>query len=453
MIDHCPFTLPAKYIEAFENDPQLNFESKVNLKTAEQVTETRTAQLYGNLTSYPTTIETTRKSKPKLHDPIGFIQIRKNLNKGKYVYISINLQYVFNGLKDNSRQFTISQVIHTINNLLVKRFYNFDKNEAKLYPPEFGVNLPVDFDPDLLLINSIMHNYTQFNVEIDSNKTFYKAKHSNKNFKLYNKGKQYHLSECNLLRIENDYTRMVALEKAQIKTLNDLTDIKKLQVLAEMLVSDLKKLVVFDWKINPDKLPLKTQLKLFKGKDYQFWAKYTNSNSKTSALKRYKKLMVDVAGRNIVNDLAEQLENHIKSLFDVNVDCTGINALPICENPCKTISVEIDEISELATDTNYHHTETDCTEKKLLISVQNDFETTIINQTWSVDEMEQYFENATLPDGPIRLSACETITAPKLFLESHFATVKAKAGNKYFQSDIKRLQLLRSILERYHAVN
>jgi hypothetical protein len=49
-------------------------------------------------------------------------------------------------------------------------------------------------------------------------------------------------------------------------------------------------------------------------------------------------------------------------------------------------------------------------------------------QNWSNDiaELENYFASIELPTQPVKLNRCSTITDCSLFIESHFATVKAK---------------------------
>jgi len=69
-------------------------------------------------------------------------------------------------------------------------------------------------------------------------------------------------------------------------------------------------------------------------------------------------------------------------------------------------------------------------------------------QNWSDDvaELENYFAGITLPTQPINLTAWEKIENVPLFIESHFATVKANNGNRTFLPYLNRLQELKQIL-------
>jgi hypothetical protein len=69
-------------------------------------------------------------------------------------------------------------------------------------------------------------------------------------------------------------------------------------------------------------------------------------------------------------------------------------------------------------------------------------------QNWNNDiaELESYFSGIAQPTQPVRLNGCNTITDCSLFLESHFATVKAHNGKQTFIPYLHRLQDLKQVL-------
>jgi len=69
-------------------------------------------------------------------------------------------------------------------------------------------------------------------------------------------------------------------------------------------------------------------------------------------------------------------------------------------------------------------------------------------QSWSNDiaELETYFANINLPDQPVILNQCSTITNTSLFIENHFAIIKANNGNKRYLPYLNRLEDLKQIL-------
>jgi len=69
-------------------------------------------------------------------------------------------------------------------------------------------------------------------------------------------------------------------------------------------------------------------------------------------------------------------------------------------------------------------------------------------QNWNNDiaELENYFASIELPTQPVKLNRCSTITDCSLFIESHFATVKANNGKRTFLPYLNRLQELKQVL-------
>ena len=69
-------------------------------------------------------------------------------------------------------------------------------------------------------------------------------------------------------------------------------------------------------------------------------------------------------------------------------------------------------------------------------------------ENWEQDitELESYFAGITLPTQPVKLNRCSTITDCSLFIESHFATVKANNGKRTFLPYLNRLQELKQVL-------
>ena len=69
-------------------------------------------------------------------------------------------------------------------------------------------------------------------------------------------------------------------------------------------------------------------------------------------------------------------------------------------------------------------------------------------ESWEQDitELENYFAGIALPTQPVKLNRCSTITNCSLFIESHFATVKANNGKRTFLPYINRLRELKNIV-------
>lgn len=63
-----------------------------------------------------------------------------------------------------------------------------------------------------------------------------------------------------------------------------------------------------------------------------------------------------------------------------------------------------------------------------------------------ITELENYFSGIELPTGCVKLNPFSTITDLPVFIESHFATVKANNGNTIFLPHLDRLQELKQVL-------
>lgn len=69
-------------------------------------------------------------------------------------------------------------------------------------------------------------------------------------------------------------------------------------------------------------------------------------------------------------------------------------------------------------------------------------------ESWEQDitELESYFAGIAVPTQPVKLNPYSTITICSLFIESHFATVKANNGKRTFLPYLNRLQELKQVL-------
>jgi hypothetical protein len=75
-------------------------------------------------------------------------------------------------------------------------------------------------------------------------------------------------------------------------------------------------------------------------------------------------------------------------------------------------------------------------------------------ESWEQDiaELENYFAGITLPTHPVKLNKCSTITNCSLFIESHFATVKANNGKRSFLPNLNRLRELKLVLTHIELI-
>jgi hypothetical protein len=65
---------------------------------------------------------------------------------------------------------------------------------------------------------------------------------------------------------------------------------------------------------------------------------------------------------------------------------------------------------------------------------------------WNIEELETFFNSATIPTQPIRLNQCCVVNNPSLFISGHLATVKHNNGKRTFLPYLNRLERFREIL-------
>ena len=70
------------------------------------------------------------------------------------------------------------------------------------------------------------------------------------------------------------------------------------------------------------------------------------------------------------------------------------------------------------------------------------------NWNSEIKELKVFFSETQLPTASIKLNQCSTILNTTLFIESHFATVKANNGNRTFLPYLNRLQELKQVLTK-----
>ena len=74
------------------------------------------------------------------------------------------------------------------------------------------------------------------------------------------------------------------------------------------------------------------------------------------------------------------------------------------------------------------------------------------NRDKDITELENYFTGIELPTQPVNLKPGNTIINVSLFIESHFATVKANNGKRTFLPYIARLLELKEMLTRLNIM-
>lgn len=207
----------------------------------------------------------------------------------RYVLIITGSLHKYYQNNTNWQRFTARDVKQAIKKLCFE--LHLDPTRCKLQNLEFGLNLPVAFDPKYFInSNLLMYSVAQFMpYPVDKNGISIGcvAQLSQYSVKVYNKGQQYNISR-HIIRIELKYKKMQRLEPLGIVMLSDLMENSNLKKLADRITQAWEKVLCIEDSINLLVLPIpESQKKLLQlGNLSSFWINLHSSNPKRYFKKR-----------------------------------------------------------------------------------------------------------------------------------------------------------------------
>lgn len=194
----------------------------------------------------------------------------KFIDKGSIIEITGSLQKFKNEGKHNYDDFTFEEIWVTIN--ILQNELNIDINHARLTNVEIGINLTLDYDPDIFLRSLVMHRGKKFTFQQNWNMQYRECIHYQFFIKIYNKGLQYQLNKY-VLRIEIKYRKMEKPNSIGIHNISDLLDVTKIKKLKDELLKIYDDILIGDYNLAPNSLSSKDQLLFEKGHNPDFWDK------------------------------------------------------------------------------------------------------------------------------------------------------------------------------------
>lgn len=138
---------------------------------------------------------------------------------------------------------------------------------------EFGVNITPIIDANRIIDNLFFYKSTEFCRRTFNNSNYKEAKLNDKYIKVYNKGKQYNLTE-DILRIEIKQMRWGYYRSKGITTIEDFIGVDK-QIFVDNLLNTIYQFILFDDTIDCDE---STRLKYT---SLNHWKTIKNRTSKT----------------------------------------------------------------------------------------------------------------------------------------------------------------------------
>lgn len=204
------------------------------------------------------------------------------------VWISGSIHKYWNG--NNYSSITLTEIEKAFTHLLGQ--FGIKLINCLILKLEFGVNIPIDFDPFDFINRLIAYGHTSFDRMGKIGRRFTLTEYEDK---FYSKSFQCGLS-THVLRIERKVTDSAYLRKKGIYTLADLFKKKNVEKLANELLKIFKFVIFDDWSIDENKLTTKQQVELAKYRNSEYWCR-KDKNQKNILFKG-----LDAEGRRSAKD-------------------------------------------------------------------------------------------------------------------------------------------------------
>ncbi len=170
----------------------------------------------------------------------------------------------------------LNQVIRTLENN-----YKINADDCIITNLEIGVNLHLNYHPNIILNHLICHRSKRF-MDVDVNGNYKQVKHQRYIIKVYDKGTQYHLNEY-MMRYELKLVKSIQINKLGIHTLKDIKNKHWHNKALEMLVEKWCEIIMFDETIKTYD---------DKWRNPYFWIEL-NKHQRKRELDKYKKALTE----------------------------------------------------------------------------------------------------------------------------------------------------------------
>jgi predicted nucleic acid-binding Zn ribbon protein len=204
--------------------------------------------------------------------------------------ITGSLHKYHNGNDTNFNAFTFDELFDTLDAL--SRDFGINLTTADIHGIEIGVNIPLDYTPQIILKNVICHKGKAFDsIDRKNKKLGLICVHTDYSIKLYDKGYQHKIAELDkyILRYEVKRHRQRMLEPYGISTLADLQNVEKVTALIILLAEKLNEIIFFDFSFKGKGLSEVKRLSWERYGNPNYWAGLSR-NAYYKARKKYAEL-------------------------------------------------------------------------------------------------------------------------------------------------------------------
>lgn len=217
-------------------------------------------------------------SRIAIYNSIRFIRRKFRYTNLYFNSLEGSLHYFKNHGIHNYNDFKFSEIVEVINDLCSK----FDiEPTSRINNIEFGVNIVLPFECNLILENIVSHRGERFTFEKEADKNYYQCKRPQFIIKIYDKSLQNGLPQ-NVLRFEIKVLKMQYLQRKgiNVKTLNCLKNKAIYKPLGMLLYQVFDEMIVDCENINADLITATEREKYYKAINPNTWS---NTNRKTPA--------------------------------------------------------------------------------------------------------------------------------------------------------------------------
>lgn len=401
----------------------------------------------------------------------SFNGIKFTITNDTHIDVSGSFHKYFNNGLHNYNDFSTSQFVEVLKDLSEK--FGINPFSSYLHHLEFGINIILPFCPKVFLNAIISYKGGECErKEYKHSGLLLRFSFQQYDLKIYDKGVQYEskTSLKNILRIEIKVKKMEYFNAKKIKicTLSDLLSSTEVIKLGDLLIKAYKNLLIYDKRIEIKNLKEREKEILLKGSSPKYWTELIKENPNNYQKKRqvFRMLVSKHSKTNlqkIVFDLIEKkisdvllFDNETEKKIDAFFSSISNKTLPKITN--KTLPKITDIGKSRFTENNPSYSmlkEVKCegdlsqiVEVNKIVSLHSIPVVKKITKNWNneIFELESFFKNAIIPDQPIKLNAHTTIVNIPLFVNSHFATIKANAGRNTFLPYLERLEKVKRLI-------
>ena len=196
------------------------------------------------------------------------------------------------------------------------------ENDTSITNLEFGFNLAVEKDPQIILDNNILMNNFKApnkNLKFLGKGDYKEFQMTDYSIKVYNKSKQYKL-KSNVLRVELKITKKRFLQLLGVYELEDLLDKNILRLVYKRFIELFEGLIIIDC-FSPEIIPENVYNKLNKYTNPSYWIRIKAEKS-PKVISRLKKdfliLLEKYELLSTKNQIREKLKNKFFELIEIN---------------------------------------------------------------------------------------------------------------------------------------